>query len=129
MVPFLPLLSCDSPVSLKENLDRKKKYDDLETLVIEIDNTKNKIVIVNLVYSPPNGSIKTVHEYLKLLLDRTTVSNKDIILIGDFNVNLLDFYYSHIVKNYVKKLFKSNLLLWSTNLHVLTVNLFLQLTK
>ena len=38
-------------------------------LVIEIDNAKDKNAIVNLVYRPPNGSTKTIHEYLKLFLD------------------------------------------------------------
>ena len=84
--------------------------DNLETLVIEIDNAKDKNVIVNLVYRPPNESIKLFHEYLKLFLDKTTISNKNIVLIGDFNTNLLDFYYSHIVKIHVNELFKNNLL-------------------
>ena len=50
--------------------------DNLETLVIEIGNAKDKNVIVSLVYRPPNGSIKTFHEYLKLFLEGTTISNK-----------------------------------------------------
>ena len=83
---------------------------DLEALVIEIDNVIDKNAIVNLVYKPPNGSIKVFHEYLKLFLDRTTISNKNIVLIGDFNLNLLDFYHSHSVKIAVTKLFKNNLL-------------------
>ena len=47
--------------------------DNLETLVIEIDNAKDKNVIVSLVCMPPNGSIKLFHEYLKLFLDKTTI--------------------------------------------------------
>ena len=99
--------------------------DDLEMFVIEIDNAKDKNVIVSLIYRPPNRSIKTFHEYLKLFLDRTTVSNKNIVLIGDFNLNLLDFnlslldfYYSHSVKNYLNELFKNNLMLINKGTHV-----------
>ena len=44
----------------KENL--KKNFDDLETFVLKIDNVKSKNVIVNLVYTPPNRSIKTFYE-------------------------------------------------------------------
>ena len=54
--------------------------------------------------------LSTSHEYLKLFLDRTTISNKNIVLIGDINLNLLDFYHSHSVKIDVNKLFKNNLL-------------------
>ena len=96
-------------------------------LVIGTDNAKDKNVIVNLVYSPPNGSMKTFHEYLKLFLDRTTISNKNIVLIGDFNLNLLDFYHSNSLKTYVNELFRNNLLTLPTNRHVLPVNPFLQL--
>ena len=55
--------------------------DNLETLVIEIDNAKDKNVIVSLVFMPPNGSIKLFHEYLKLFLDKTTISNKNVVLM------------------------------------------------
>ena len=67
---------------------------DLETLVIEIGNGKGKTVIANLVCRSPNGSVKTFHDYLELLFDRTTISNKNIVLVGDF----LGFYHSNRVK-------------------------------
>ena len=69
-------------------------YEDLGTLVIETENTKEKNVIWNLVYRLPNGSVKKFHEYLKLVLDRKIISHKNIVLTGDFNFNLLDFYHN-----------------------------------
>lgn len=72
--------------------------DNLKTLVIEIDNVKDKSVIVNLVYRPPKWSLITFHEYLMLFLDRAAMSNKNIVLIGDFNLILLKSYQSHSVK-------------------------------
>ena len=80
----------------KENLSMN--CDNLETLVVKIDNSKDKNEIANLVYRLPNGSIKTFHEYLKLFLDRTTIRNKNIVLIRDFNLNLQDFYQSRSVR-------------------------------
>ena len=92
--------------------------DDLETFVIEIDSAKDKNVIVNLIYRPRNRSIKTFHECLKLFLDRTTISNKNTVLIGDFNLNLLDFYHSHSVKICLNELFKNSLTLINKGTHV-----------
>ena len=76
----------------EENLSMN--YEDLETLVIEIENAKEKNLIWNLVYRLPNGLVKKFHEYLKLVLDRTIISHKNIVLIGEFNLNLLDFYHN-----------------------------------
>ena len=70
----------------------------LEVLVIEIDEFKKKNVIVSHEYKPTNGSIKTFPEYLKVFQDNVTISNKNIVLIGDFNFNFLDFYHSHSIK-------------------------------
>ena len=83
-------------VTKKENLSMN--CDDLETLVIETDNAKDKSVIVNLFYRPPKWSLITFHEYLTLFLDRAAMSNKNIVLIGDFNLILLKSYQSHSVK-------------------------------
>ena len=41
---------------------------------------------------PPNGSIKLFHEYLKLFLDKTTISNKNIVLM----VTLIQIYLTFI---------------------------------
>ena len=38
------------------------------------------------------------------------MSNKDIVLLRDFNLNLLDFYHRKSVKIYENKLFKNNFL-------------------
>ena len=85
-----------SLVFTKENLSMN--CGNLEVLVIEIDKVKEKNVIVNHEYKPTNGSIKTFHEYLKVFWDKATISNKNIVLIDDFNLNFLDFYHSHSIK-------------------------------
>ena len=84
--------------------------EDLGTLVIKIENAKDKNVFVNFVYRPQDGSITTFHEYLKLFLDQATISSTNKVLIGDFNLNLIDFYLIHSVKIYVNELFRNNLL-------------------
>ena len=100
-------------------------YGDLETFVKEIGNAKEKNGIVNLDYRPPKGSCKTFHEYLKLFFGRGTMSNKNMILIGDLKFARLLSQKQH--KNLRERIIQKqpfNL----TNRHVLPVNLFLQLT-
>ena len=47
--------------------------------------------MLNLVYRPPNGGHIELENYFKTSLSKREISQKDIILAGDFNINLLDF--------------------------------------
>ena len=81
----------------------------------------DKNIIVNLEHRwSPKGSIKTFHESLKLVLNKTTTSNKNIVLIGDFTLNLLGFYRRNSVKICVTELFKNNLLILISKLILVT---------
>lgn len=43
-------------------------------------------------------------------MDWTKASNKSVVLVGDFDLNLFDFCHSHSVEIYANELFKNNLL-------------------
>ena len=94
-----------------------KKRDDLctlsagvESLSLEILNTKTKNTILNVTYRPPDGSIQEFETFFNSLLSKTTNTNKNLVTVGDFNLNLLDYSQNNKVKNYVNKLFQHNLL-------------------
>ena len=66
------------------------------------ENKNSKDLVLNLTYRPPNGDHKELENYFKISLARSLSlslslslekqnSHKDIILVGDFNMNLLDF--------------------------------------
>ena len=63
-----------------------KCSENLESLFVRVTNTDPDVVI-GLVYRPPNGSLKHFLEELDVLMG--SLPDKNVILMGDFNINLL----------------------------------------
>ena len=64
--------------------------ENIETLFVE---TKliNKPVTVGIVYRRPNASIILFNELLENMLQNVTSTGKTCLLLGDFNINLMNF--------------------------------------
>ena len=69
------------------------KSAELESIFIEIQNNhKRKNVIVGCIYRHPCMDPAEFNEsYLQNLLDTLAFENKDIFLMGDFNINILQY--------------------------------------
>lgn len=66
------------------------KTKNLESIFIEVTQPKKTNIIIGTVYKHPMMSIDEFNiEYLNPLLEKTSSENKTIILLGDFNINLL----------------------------------------
>ena len=63
--------------------------DGTENLFIKILNEKVKNIVVGIIYRPPNRSIDTFLDKFDECLDIVSQENKEIYLMGDFNINLL----------------------------------------
>ena len=61
--------------------------------------------MLNLAYRPPNGDRKEPENYFKNALSERDISQKDVILAGDFNIDLLDFDANKKVQNFVNLMF------------------------
>ena len=77
-------------VYLKENLEYERleciEINELEVIWLKIKPLKNKVFILGIVYRPPH-----VHNFLEKFLpclEKAFDINEDIIIVGDFNVNL-----------------------------------------
>ena len=68
-----------------------------------IDKTKN--VILSSVYRPPDFSLNEFKNSLKPIFDNTCRNNKDLYLVGDFNINVLDNENNVRVKLFVTFMF------------------------
>ena len=77
-----------------------------ETLTIEIINKDSKNIIISLVYRPPGGHIKQFQKYCKILFDKRNVRNKPVFLVGDLNINVIDYESNKVVKNFVDLCFQ-----------------------
>jgi exonuclease III len=60
----------------------------LEAVCIEVNKTKSKPLIVTSLYRPPNSRIE-VFDIVENLIENLDSENKEVILAGDFNCNLL----------------------------------------
>ena len=61
-----------------------------ETLWVEIVNTKNKNILCCCAYRHPSSNPAKFKEHLKSSLSCLTRENKNIFLMGDFHINLLN---------------------------------------
>ena len=78
----------------------------VESLSIEILNKKCKNVILNTIYTPPNGDIETCENYFKNLFAKNSTVNKHIVLASDFNLNVLDFENNKEVQKFINLMFR-----------------------
>ena len=91
--------NCDTLLYIKNDISCKLRNDvkiykrkELESISIEIINKTSKNTIVGCIYKQPTLSISEFNDtYIKDLLVKTNSENKEIILMGDFNINLLNY--------------------------------------
>ena len=95
-------------LTFKLRPDLWTKSNDIESLAIEIINKKSKNVVINAQYRKPAGDFKQYKTYLENLFNKMKNSNKTIYIVGDTNLNLINYEMNIKVKNYFKRtLFRS----------------------
>ena len=61
----------------------------VESLFIEINVPNTKNIIIGVVYRPPSSNSNDFLVYLTDLLNSPLLVNKDVFIMGDFNINIL----------------------------------------
>ena len=79
--------------------------DAIECLCIEILKKHSKTLILNLSYRSPQGDTTLFEKHLQDLLWRHDVCKKEVLMTGDFNINLLDFENNKKVQSFVNLMF------------------------
>ena len=78
-----------------------KSYE-LESIFREIINPKKKNIIVGCIYKHPSMDLNEFNEnYLNPLLDKLSINNKKIYLLGDFNADLLKTDIDSDISNFL----------------------------
>ena len=87
------LLYISSELNHKVHSDLKMcKMKELESIFIEIINKKGKNQIAGCIYKHPKMLISEFCEdFLNNLTEKLSEENKEIYLMGDFNINLLNY--------------------------------------
>ena len=73
---------------------------------MKILNEKCKIISLNTIERPPNGDIEACENYFKNLFAKNDTVNKQIVLVGDFNLNVLNFENNKNVQNFINFMFR-----------------------
>ena len=100
-------LSNDISYQIRKDLNINK-LDELESTVVEILLKNNKNLICCCIYKHPHMSISEfLDEYLSVLLNKLSHENKFCIIMGDFNINLLNCETNQAYSNFYQLLSNS----------------------
>ena len=68
------------------------KSNKLESTFIEVFNPKKSNIIIGCIYKHPSMDLNDFNtNYLNNLLDKVSKEQKSVFLLGDFNINLLNY--------------------------------------
>ena len=76
------------------------KFAEIRSTFIEILSPKKTIVIVGYIYGHPHMNFNEFNDYyINNLLDKLSMQNKTVFLLGDFNIDLLIMTNIHSLMN------------------------------
>ena len=78
----------------------------IECLCLEISTKISKSLILSLNYRLPTGDTTLFEKHMKSILSKNKATKKEVILIGDFDMNLLDFDENERVQSFVNLMFR-----------------------
>ena len=85
------------------------KPKELESVFVEILNPQSANTIVGCIYRHPSMCIKEFNtDYLTPLLEKLSLENKNIVLLGDYNIDLLHYGDSKDTSNYLELMTSSS---------------------
>ena len=88
----------------------------IESTFVEIMNKKTKNMIVGCIYKHPKQGIKDFTDnYISPLLEKISHEKKDILIMGDFNINLLNYNHENQTTNFLDTMYSYSLLPFITS--------------
>ena len=90
--------------------DLSKGDDNFETVSVKVENNSGTNYLFCCAYRYPNSDIETFTEYLQGILSTSSILNKRVFILGDFNIDLLNYNSNNQIANYVNFLFSKQFL-------------------
>ena len=81
-----------------------------KTLAVETDSKRSKNIVLNVIYRQPNGDLKVSENYFNDSFSKNERNDKKIILVGDFNINVLNFENNKKVEKFLNQVFSHNMI-------------------
>ena len=72
-----------------------------ESLFVEINVPDHKNIIIAVIYRDPHTNIIDFNNYMSECLQTLSKEHKDIYIMGDFNINLLNYSNNNGVNDFV----------------------------
>ena len=76
-----------------------------ECVILEIENKNSKYLLILCCYRPPSGAIKWLNSFSENVFKKANTENKLCIVVGDFNVNCLDYNKNLEVRTFYNRIF------------------------
>ena len=87
------------------------KSKELESIFVEIQNPKGKNYIVGCIYRHPNMETNEFNNfYLNRLFEKIKTEKKNVILLGDFNINLMNFENCNVTDEFLELITTNSLI-------------------
>ena len=91
------------------------KSKELESIFIEIINKKNKNTFVGCIYKHPKLAIDEFNNhFLSPMLKKVSFENKEVYLIGDFNINILNYELNRETADFLNNIHSNSLVPYIT---------------
>ena len=74
-------------------------------MFVEINRTKEKNVIVGIIYRPPDSNLNKFLSDLDLVLENIAKENKLVLLMGDWNLNLFNHHCHKATSDFLDLLY------------------------
>ena len=99
-------ISNDLEFKLREDLSLHN-VDTVESLFIELIRPREKNIIVGIVYRPPNHRLDDFLSTNNELLGNISRENKICFLMGDFNINLINYQNHHLTGQFLDGMYSN----------------------
>ena len=97
-------------VFFKPRIDLSIDPNDVEPLCIEIHLRKDRNILLNVMYRPPNGDMIVFQRFCRKLLFANDKTLKKIYFAGNLKINVLGYESNVEVKHSLSSMFQYNLM-------------------
>ena len=110
------LLYISADLTYKTRNDLKMcKLKELESIFIEIISKKGKNTIAGCIYKHPKLAIDEFdNHFLSPMLEKVSFENKEVFLMGDFNIDLLNYESNQETADFLNKMHSNSLVPYIT---------------
>ena len=77
----------------------------IECLCAKVFNRNLESIVLNLIYRLPNGDPNKLENHFKNIPSKWKITNKELLLLGDLNINVLEINESKMVQSFVNLMF------------------------